>query len=115
MITIHPSVLVKPYTRTPAAITAAIRHLCQEISPDYEPRFVEISPEPGSKPNECFSNVETKIKDDGGELVYGWAIWEWPRVFVEAEHHAVWRNGGGLVDVTPHVPLSERILFLPDP
>jgi hypothetical protein len=59
--------------------------------------------------------VNRKVTREGGRIVYGWAIWEWPRVFLEAEHHAVWSDGDRLVDVTPHVPASYCILFLPDP
>jgi hypothetical protein len=54
------------------------------------------------------------VARDGGEILYGWAIWEWPRVFIEAEHHAVWSKGGCLTDVTPQVPPADTILFLPD-
>ncbi len=47
--------------------------------------------------------------------MFGWTIWEWPKVYVEAEHHAVWRDTNGyLVDVTPKHDKEERILFLPD-
>ncbi len=46
----------------------------------------------------------------------GWAIWEVPGVFIEAEFHAVWRNGAGeLIDLTPRAIATERITFLPDP
>lgn len=32
----------------------------------------------------------------------GWAITVWPKVFVEAQHHAVWRDAEGVLrDVTP--------------
>ncbi|MGL4965857.1 MAG: SEC-C metal-binding domain-containing protein [Inquilinus sp.] len=52
---------------------------------------------------------------EGGSLLYGWLIWEWPRVFIEAEHHAVWEKDGSLVDITPPSNGERRILFLPDP
>lgn len=53
----------------------------------------------------------------GGRIQYGWVIWEWPNVFIEAEHHAVYESPAGQpwADITP----SERDddtcrLFLPD-
>jgi hypothetical protein len=48
-------------------------------------------------------------------MVTGWAIWEWPKVFIEAEFHAVWCSPTGeFLDLTPRPLLSEHILFLPD-
>ncbi|MGY4403863.1 SEC-C metal-binding domain-containing protein [Bradyrhizobium sp. USDA 3315] len=72
-------------------------------------------PEPSAVAGECFSNVAAKVARDGGTLLYGWTIWEWPRVFVEAEHHAIWKSNGKYVDITPHVNNEDQILFLPDP
>ncbi len=115
MPAVDVSIFEKYGTGTPARITEAIKTLCREISPDHAPGFVVVALEADSKPHECFYNVKQKIARDRGHIVYGWAIWEWPRVFLEAEHHAVWSDGDRLVDVTPHVPASDRILFLPDP
>jgi hypothetical protein len=42
-------------------------------------------------------------------------LWEWPKVFIEAEFHAVWLSPDNqLVDVSPF-PYSKKILFLSDP
>jgi hypothetical protein len=43
-------------------------------------------------------------------------LWEWPRVFIEAEHHAVYEPAQGLawVDITPCAEGSRQRLFLPD-
>lgn len=49
-------------------------------------------------------------------MLTGWAIWEWPKVFIEAEFHAVWSNTRGeLFDLTSRPLISPHILFLPDP
>lgn len=74
-----------------------------------------MGPAPGAIAGECFHNVLNKLKSDGGIIVYGWLIWEWPRVYIEAEHHAIWEKDGALIDVTPHVNGEPNVLFLPDP
>jgi len=59
--------------------------------------------------------VEEQILLHGGSMRTGWAIWEWPNVFIEAEFHAVWQcPTGELRDLTPRALLSQHILFLPD-
>ena len=40
----------------------------------------------------CFENVRDVIAGRGGEIVYGWLVWQHGGIFVEAEHHAVWRK-----------------------
>ncbi|WP_157650159.1 hypothetical protein [Burkholderia ubonensis] len=53
----------------------------------------------------------------GGEQLNGWAIWEVPGVFIEAEFHAIWRDAAGeLHDLTPRPQWpGSSITFLPDP
>ncbi|WP_157772519.1 hypothetical protein [Lacunisphaera limnophila] len=51
----------------------------------------------------------------GGEVVPGWSLFEWPRVFIEAEHHHTWRKKSGQYeDPTPREDRKRRLLFLPD-
>lgn len=102
-------------TTTPAKLTSPILGLCSEISPNHQPRYVSVKQEESAQMSACFKNVADKVARDGGTIVHGWAIWEWPRVFVEAEHHAVWSDGESLIDVTPHASGELEILFLPDP
>jgi hypothetical protein len=115
MPAISTELFKKSYTTTPKALNSAIVDLCREISPDTEPRFLPVMPDPIAEPSECFNNVMARVSKDGGNLVYGWLVWEWPNVFIEAEHHAVWESNGMLVDITPHVNGENKILFLPDP
>lgn len=90
-----------------------IYSFCKSIAPESEPLFLDIKPRRASKKQECFENVDSAILGEGGSVMYGWAIWEWPKVLIEAEHHAVWNRDGELVDVTPQDDDSS-ILFLPD-
>ena len=99
----------------PKAISNEILALCNEIAPTQTPSFIELAPPESAQVRECFFNVLNQVEKAGGELVYRWAIWEWPGVFIEAEHHAVWLLGDRMVDVTPHEYPADRVLFLPDP
>jgi hypothetical protein len=73
-------------------------------------------PSYGHPANECFPIVEEQIASRGGSRVTGWAIWEWPGVFIEAEFHAVWASQTGeLLDLSPRPFLASSIVFLPDP
>jgi len=101
---------------TPSAITRPILNLCADIPGGGAPEFIQHQPGPGAVVRECFNNVVDRVRLLGGDFVYGWAIWEWPGVFVEAEHHAVWRSPDGvLIDITPHEYPTHGVLFLPDP
>ncbi|WP_189341731.1 SEC-C metal-binding domain-containing protein [Mesorhizobium sp. M2A.F.Ca.ET.042.01.1.1] len=115
MPAISTDLFKKNFTTTPRTISAEVRAFCQRISPDQTPAYVPVSEDAGVLPSECFNNVASKVERDGGTLLYGWLIWEWPRVFVEAEHHAVWEHDGILTDITPHVNGERQVLFLPDP
>ena len=39
---------------------------------------------PDAKPGECFHNVRRCIEKSDGAEVFGWEIWSWPGVYVEA-------------------------------
>ncbi|WP_461477593.1 hypothetical protein [Pararhodobacter aggregans] len=115
MASINPKVLTKNFTTTPRKITPAIVKLCAEINSSETPVFVPVKPDRGAIFSECFHNVSQKVEREGGSMLYGWNLWEWSRVFVEAEHHAVWVKDGELIDVTPKQNSERKILFLPDP
>ena len=60
-------------------------------------------------------NDARKVRQKGGSIAFGWAIWHLPGLYFEAEHHAVWRNTfGKLVDVSPQLGGRTRLLFLAD-
>ena len=49
----------------------------------------------------CYWNVAEEVRTNGGVAVYGWQIVYWPKRFMEAMHHAIWRMPNGtLLDVT---------------
>jgi hypothetical protein len=101
---------------TPKQIDARVRGFCSSIVRPAAPQYVDITPGAGCIPLECFENVRTYVQAHGGRIQFGWTIWEWTGVFLEAEHHAVFDpgNGRGLVDLTPAQDRETQRLFLPD-
>ena len=99
---------------TPRVITLEIRKLCQSIS-EHEPVFVAVNIAPGSLINECFHNVDTHIKEHGGQSILGRSIWQRANVLIEAEAHSIWKSPTGkMFDITPHTNSETSILFLAD-
>jgi hypothetical protein len=104
------------HTRTPPAVDKHITRLIARVAAGAQPVYLDVRPEAGAVPGECFANVAAKVAASGGSIVYGWQLWEWPHVLVEAEFHAVWRAPDGLLhEITPKHDGDERILFVPDP
>lgn len=103
------------YTSTPKEITRAVRRLVEKVTPNGHAEYLLVQPELYAVVNECFPNVEAKVARDGGQMICGWQFWEWPRVLVEAEFHAVWLSpNGDLIDITPKLHGETRILFVAD-
>jgi hypothetical protein len=104
------------HQHVPETISPSVLELCSKINPNVQPKFIAITPEPGCAVADCFLNVKRKIDHGGGRIQFGWAIWEWPHVFIEAEHHAVYEppDGSPARDITPCAKSNHRRLFLPD-
>lgn len=103
--------------RVPNIEDAHVKVFCKEISPEHSPQYVPLYPMPGAPYRCCFDIVDICIREAKGTNLMGWAIWEWPDVFIEAELHCVWKAPDGkLFDPTPQRFQTEnRNLFLPDP
>ncbi|MDT8903599.1 hypothetical protein [Anaeroselena agilis] len=102
-------------THTPQRITPDILKLCAKLSPSTSPQYIKVRVFSHCQPNECFNNVKRHIIRHGGCIQHGWAIWLWPKVMLDAEFHAVWLdNMGNYLDISPHFPVTNKILFLPD-
>jgi hypothetical protein len=100
---------------TPKTISLAVQKLCSELVSEGVPLYLKVTPKSYEEANDCFIVVEREVAERGGEVCFGWTIWEWPSVFIEADFHAVWRAPTGeLIDITPKQLPIERILFLPD-
>ena len=87
---------------TPAEVSSALRSLVNDLVPGGSAVYVDMEPLRDALADECFYIVEAQCKEHGGRSVTGWALWELPTLFVEAEFRCVWeRPDGTLVDITP--------------
>lgn len=100
----------------PELIDENVLEFCHRLSPGQSPSWVPVRPDSATNLLQCFPNVEKRISERGGEIVYGWEISEIVQIHLEARFHAVWRSPeGNLIDVTPEEFSQPRILFLIDP
>jgi hypothetical protein len=111
-----------PIATTPKKLTPKHRQFFKSLAVNVDVKFLDVEPAKDAIFDECFENVAEHVAQHGGRIAYGWCIWEWPTVYVEAEHHAVWeRPDESLIDITPRREGEMQILFvrddrvLPDP
>lgn len=114
---LHSRILMSVRSKiiTPRSVHRFVQQLCAKVIPGATPLFVEVVPDDDARIDECFFNVAKKCETSAGRIQYGWAIWENPGLFVEAEFHAVWMSETeDYLDVTPHANNVRKILFLQD-
>ncbi len=105
----------KIQTQVPESTSPEVIAFCKEISPSRKPIYLKIKKEASATTLNCFDNVQNKANQNGGKVRFGWIIWEWKDIMIEAEFHAVWMDSNGqLVDITPNGYGFKRILFLID-
>jgi hypothetical protein len=105
----------KPEETTPLAITAPINAFAAKLGQE-PPRYVPVVKDAMGLYGWCNDGVSEKIKTDGGDIGFGWTIWEWPGILLTSEFHAVWVSPmGELIDITPKPHGETRIVFVPDP
>ena len=103
-------------TGTPHKLKPSILQFCRSIVPDQQPFYVELKPLINQPVNECFFIVPEHIATHGGKQIFGWTIWEWPKIMIEAEFHVIWcTDDGRFIDITSKKFNVTQILFLPDP
>lgn len=92
------------FTKTADISSAPVIDFCSSINPNAQPIRLPIRSGNHDQTLDCFNNVRRKVLSEGGRLVLGWAIWEWPNIYVEAEHHAIYEPPGAdaqWLDITP--------------
>ncbi len=90
--------------------------MCAQLCPAAQPVLLPVRVAAHAKPLACFDAVAQQVATRGGGACYGWQVWEWPGLLLEAEFHAVWRaNDGELHDITPKREPVSHILFVADP
>jgi len=88
--------------------------LIRLIDSEFLPEQIPIIKEEYSEYQNCFGNVDKKIKIDNGKAHYGWAIFQ-SSILCEAERHAVWETeNGDLIDITPREDDMKQIMFVSD-
>jgi hypothetical protein len=101
-----------PYS--PTETTEHVEKLLQKMNAEFEPEQINVHVEPFAQIQNCFVNVDEKIKRDGGKVVYGRAIF-CTDIICEAEMHAVWESPDGeLMDITPREFPFSQIMFVYD-
>lgn len=102
---------------TPTSLSAhVLEFIATRLQVVPSPLFLQPVLEAGGITGRCFDNVSRCVERAGGQACIGWAIWEWPGVFIEAERHCVWRTPAGeLLDITKPKGDCRSILFQPDP
>jgi hypothetical protein len=99
---------------SPTETDKFVEKLLTKITSEYEPEQVPVILETYAKRNNCYLNVDEKVKRDGGKAHYGWTIYQ-TDILCEAERHAVWENDeGDLIDITPRDIDLQQIMFVSD-
>ena len=99
---------------TPNALNAQIASFCGTLSSE-TPQFISVTEDVHGLYGWCSIGVQRKVQADGGAAVFGWTIWQWAGLFLNAEFHSVWRSPAGkLEDITPKPQGELQILFVPD-
>lgn len=100
---------------TPSAISPEMIKWCESFGAS-PPVYVPVQQDPCGLFGFCNIGVAEKMKTDGGAIRFGWILWEYPRVYLIAEFHAIWVTPAGeLVDITPKPDGETRIVFAADP
>jgi hypothetical protein len=104
--------------KTPICITATVKQLAAALGlPNTKLHYLRYTHKSDEyKPLCCFNNCENEQVKYGGEVTYGWLIWEdRKRSFIEAEFHSVRKINGELVDISPRQSKkNELVLFIED-
>lgn len=67
------------------------------------------------KADHCWYNAKQHSIDNGGEVIFGWALWQLTNIKFVAQHHAIYRSRtGDYLDVTLAKQGFSKILFFID-
>ena len=101
---------------TPPETSEAVAKFAGHFALSSDPQRLQVKTRSDSEESDCYVDVAKQIEEHGGEIVYGWQVWEWPRILIEGEHHAVWKSENGeLMDLSYKADGEEEVVFIPDP
>ncbi|WP_420723864.1 hypothetical protein [Hwanghaeella sp. LZ110] len=96
---------------TPTTITQKHIDFAKELGGEIE--LITVVADPYGLYGWCSDGVEEKISNEGGDIVFGWTIWEWPKLMLTAEFHAVYKNENEhIFDITPKPHGEKHIAFV---
>lgn len=106
-------------SNTPKEIDSIVIDFCKTIVPTSTPEYIKLRPEIWCRENQCYDNVDQKVRTHGGRRQLGWRIQvvpdPLPKCMIEAVHHAIWiSDSGEKIDITPQPESSSSIVFLED-
>lgn len=100
--------------RSPDESNVFVERLLDKLEVEFNPEIIPVVVDSSARKNNCFINVDEKVKRDGGKVHYGWVVFQ-TDILCEAERHAVWENPkGDLIDITPRDVHFDRIMFVSD-
>lgn len=101
--------------KIPAVDNKFVSEISTALKLNSKPVVLNIVSGEGDEARGCFFNVQRRVESQGGEILFGWQLWEHPYM-IEAEFHAVWRSPDEtLIDITPKDDRSiKQILFVQD-
>ncbi|WP_311754779.1 hypothetical protein [Proteus terrae] len=101
--------------KTPKKINGSVRFLIRSLGLKTTAMYLPLTNVPNTRAGYCFNNCEVYVKENDGDAVYGWMIWEdRKKGFIEAEFHVVVKKDGQYLDITPRYNHEEKILFVED-
>jgi len=102
---------------TPSEFNGTVRAFLREMGLPKDAFYLGFTPlDDRYRATYCLDNCAHAEHEGLGVAAYGWIIWEARKHrFIEAEFHAVLRQGDELIDITPRPDGEEMILFVPDP
>lgn len=71
---------------TPLKNDKDVQKLLKLLNATHTEIYLDVEPEAGARPNDCFINVQNKVAVAGGQMIMGWQIWK-NKYLVEAECH----------------------------
>ena len=102
--------------QTPDTVSEVVLAACRTVVSNPNPVHVPVRLEAYSRPDDCHRNVAEKVRRDGGEVLFGWVVWEIPEWSIRLEFHSIYRTPQGrLLDVSPPLHEGQIVLFLHDP
>ncbi|NCH99045.1 MULTISPECIES: hypothetical protein [Cronobacter] len=103
---------------TPSIMSNNVSRIIGEISPTNSTvsKYFTLTKISSFTPlsGECYYNVARMVRENGGEPVFGWMLWESTNL-IEGEAHCLYRSPEGIVtDITPRVSGETEIFFVED-